>query len=287
LVAGLQNHYNTAKCEDGGIDQHCTNTSKHVRDPSVTPIGGIKAPPPKPDPDRQEWRSEQDLQAQWDMAKWAFFSAIAAFMGFAATVVGIFYVRQTLEANRAAVDEARKGIAVAQASVAVAKRTAKRELRAYVSVTPENFGGFQPGSHAVVTWIVKNHGQTPAFKIKHTYKLGVFPNALPPGFRFPVADTIIPNEFSLFPGAEVPSWFRHDEVLTAQDVADIRADTKRFHCWGVTEYQDAFQENRYTNFSASAGGQYFADSMEAYIAGRPYNGPRWSWSWGKGHNEAT
>jgi hypothetical protein len=84
------------------LNKHAPST---LNDTTIATISGVKTPPPNVEPKRDEWRSERDLEAQWQMAQWAAISAIAALIGLVITGVGIIFVRQTLDATRAAVAE--------------------------------------------------------------------------------------------------------------------------------------------------------------------------------------
>jgi len=58
-------------------------------------------------------RGDEDLRAQQDMALWAFWSLLVSSGAVCTTILGIYYVKQTLEANKAAVDQARLAVDIA------------------------------------------------------------------------------------------------------------------------------------------------------------------------------
>jgi hypothetical protein len=60
---------------------------------------------PDPKSYREEWRNERDLEAQRDMADWAFYMLIATCGSVIVTSIGVIYVARTLSATREAVRE--------------------------------------------------------------------------------------------------------------------------------------------------------------------------------------
>lgn len=59
-------------------------------------------------PDRNEWRYESDLQAQWKAADWTFWSAIISIGSTIAALFGLFFVRESLRLSRHAFEEAER-----------------------------------------------------------------------------------------------------------------------------------------------------------------------------------
>ncbi|MFN3659417.1 MAG: hypothetical protein ACK4UO_19400 [Pseudolabrys sp.] len=108
-TAAVENEKHYAECKYRSPSQNCDRTFENVGHALIAPIRTIESPPRQQKPERGEWRSEQDLQAQWDMARWAFWSAFAALIGICVTGVGVIFVKQTLDATRQAVAEAAKG----------------------------------------------------------------------------------------------------------------------------------------------------------------------------------
>jgi hypothetical protein len=121
-TAALENQKYQAECGYRSPGQNCDRTFDYVGHARIPPIGAIETPPREKNPKRQEWRSEQDLQAQWDMSRWAFWSAFAGVMGLFVGTAGIIFVAQTLKANRDAVDVAEKAIAVTREHFNAEKR---------------------------------------------------------------------------------------------------------------------------------------------------------------------
>jgi hypothetical protein len=156
-----------------------------------------------------------------------------------------------------------------------------RELRAYLSVTPKFILNFGTERFTGVDCIVKNHGQTPAFEINHVFEIGVFD----PGFQFPSPTKQMGGNAAIFPGSEISTRFFNDRAFTTVEVADIETGTRRIFFWGRTTYRDAFKKRRCTSFSASVGGQDFAENVRALSEGR--TAPEFRWVYEERHNDAT
>jgi hypothetical protein len=115
----------------------------------VSPRPVIQTPQPEAEPNRHEWREEQDLKAQRDMATWAFWMLFV-------TAIGVAFVARTL---RAALD-ANKGFALAS----------QQQLTAYVlGENPQILQVFTPKDQTKYRlqfqMKLKNTGQTPAFDV--------------------------------------------------------------------------------------------------------------------------
>lgn len=147
---------------------HSAKQQLQDRSESVSPMQ-----PPQRDinPDRNEWREEQDLQAQQQMARWALAMAIVSVAGVIITAAGVFFVAETLGATREAakfaadtlteaknataaanrnitettrlgtlqLEEARRATAAAEKSVAETRRIGEVQTRAYLSLQKIEF----------------------------------------------------------------------------------------------------------------------------------------------------
>jgi hypothetical protein len=92
--------------------------------PETGPARASTTPKPNPHPNRQEWRSERDLQAQREMAKWTLVAALAAVGGIGVGILGLKLVYDTLQETKSAVEVAERGIVAAErpwVSIRIAK----------------------------------------------------------------------------------------------------------------------------------------------------------------------
>lgn len=112
-------------------------------------------------------RAEQDLDAQQWMAFWALLMVIVSTIMAVVTGIGIYYVKQTLDATLTAVDETGKATKAMLDANEIADETAKRQLRAYMGInkydlTPYEIGVVGTGRFMVA---MQNFGQTPAIAL--------------------------------------------------------------------------------------------------------------------------
>jgi len=183
--------------------------------------------------------------------------------------VGLF-VRDTLKA--------------AQKANRIVRRSARREQRAYLSVSPKVIYNFdQPGGIRIECEI-KNHGQTPAFELNHTFDIAVFPEDLPEDFSFPLPSHPIRRNSAVFPNSEIKTWFNRP-ALSPAEISSIEARTHNLYVWGKSTYRDAFGRRRWTKFNARLDLFTFLYHLAEIRAERV--SPGFSWAFGDRHNQAT
>jgi hypothetical protein len=107
---------------------------------------------------RDEWRSEQDLKAQREMADTSWWMALAAW-------IGVFFLAATLWETAKAAKGAADAADATRKGVDLAADTAKWQLRAYVACTVVKFSAFSAGQKPVASITIKNSGSTPAHDI--------------------------------------------------------------------------------------------------------------------------
>jgi len=107
---------------------------------------------------REEQRSQHDLQAQQDMAFWALGMFLSTVLGVGVTLAGVYYVRHTLIATREAV-------AAANRTADEAKRIGEAQVRAYVTVRDVQMSLKQGRRHPTVSFEVGNSGNSPALEV--------------------------------------------------------------------------------------------------------------------------
>jgi hypothetical protein len=161
-VAFLAGDRHKTDCRDASPEQYQTCTFKNVTEASVSPVGTIKAPQRNPKPDRNEWREESDLYAQWSMVWWAKASAIIAGIGLFITSVGIVLVKQTLDANRAAV-------AAANRANESQREIGEAQVRAYLTIS-KVVGKFTDDG-LQVQFTASNSGNSPADNIELPFEI--------------------------------------------------------------------------------------------------------------------
>ena len=158
IGAGVSARYQQhSSCGDGTATQHLGTEPCNLQITGVPPIRGHESPPRNPEPKRDEWREESDLEAQWKMANWALMTAIAACLSLFVTTAGVLYVKQTLEATRAAVAQAEKANETVRAM-------GEAQVRAYV--VPSEVGVEVEDLVPVLHVTLYNSGNSPAFEVQ-------------------------------------------------------------------------------------------------------------------------
>lgn len=125
-----------------------------------------------------------------------------------------------------------------------ADRTAERQLRAYVHLVQAEVQNFGVGTVRIRT-VVKNYGQTPAYKF--TLWIGAGADDLPNKTPFILPPRPDSHATILAPGAFSTS-FNEYGPLTEKHVEQIKAGEAAIWNWGKITYDDAFGISRETTF---------------------------------------
>jgi hypothetical protein len=177
-----------------------------------------------------------------------------------------------------------KATNAAEASVAIAQDTAKRQLRAYISMSPQELGGLVPGGRVRVQFRPINHGETPAYNLRHDVGMGVFIRPVPDDLNLPTTFQVR-TENAIYPDSDTDvTWFDWGKLLTQEQVDLIGAGRAEFRCWGKTTFRDSFNKERRINFNVAVTGREVVEAMAAAKAGKKENLPNWRWLYRRGHN---
>ena len=144
-------------------------------------IRDLKPRADKAEDEQKTKREEADLQAQKDMADWArrmfwatVLSVIAAFLGVAATGVGIYLIWKTLgETKRAADSAADMAVQAREATQAAFESAdlARKQLYPIVKVAPI---GFVPMGGCPIRGSIVNHGPTAISGVRIDARMRIF-----------------------------------------------------------------------------------------------------------------
>lgn len=183
---------------------------------------------------REQQRAEYDLAAQRDMAKWAMAMLIVSAIGTIVGLVGIVFVYRTLHA-------ARKGNKIA-------RKSAERQLRAYVTLTIDDAPPIEAGVTPSFKYSFRNSGQTPAYDLRFGIEFGMARNLIPESqIESPIA--MGPTKMTLDPGAGVAGEYFGGRALTEEDAAHIRhGNVGQMFVRGAITYRDTFDRDRVTRF---------------------------------------
>ncbi|WP_415013724.1 hypothetical protein [Brevundimonas sp.] len=124
----------------------------------ATDLGRLASALEAQNTDADAEREQRDLDAQEDMAIWAqamFWTALAQALLSAAGIVLIYITFR----------ETRRAANSAEEIVDVTRRSAERQMRAYLSIRRVQIEDFKVGEYPKVTIDLRNTGQTPAKRI--------------------------------------------------------------------------------------------------------------------------
>lgn len=132
-------------------------------------------------------------------------------------------------------------------TIRVMRHSAERQLRAYLSIEPGKIKTFDIGSVIEIEMIIRNHGQTPAYKAHHHGAVEILANPLPAFFEIdaPTGDTS--SATTVHPDQETRAACRGRVELTKENVLALTTtDEIRVNLFGMVAYEDVFGRNRLT-----------------------------------------
>jgi hypothetical protein len=155
----IQNPYEYKDSTSSRNQSQLTISDKHPKSVTVaSPF--IHKPVANPKPERDEWRSEHDLEAQTNMAKWARYMVYVSAVMAVLSAAGIWLIYATLSATRLGTESMQKALEET-------KRATRLEMQPYLSCSKisikENVRveGREVQTYQIVT--IKNNGKTPAY----------------------------------------------------------------------------------------------------------------------------
>lgn len=131
----------------------------------------VVVPAPKQTPTREEWIAEQDLQAQRDMAQWAYLMLLVTGIGVIFTGSGLLLLALTLNWTRFAAGEARRAATAAEGAVVVTRDIGQKQVRAYLNVSDVQIHVNEATGAVTVSLAVANSGNSPALEVEAVLRL--------------------------------------------------------------------------------------------------------------------
>lgn len=134
------------------------------------------------------------------------------------------------------------------------RMTARRELRAYVSVQPLGLGINPETGYAQAEIVLKNGGNTPAYNVEHVgivfigNQAAAEHEAMKPGRK----EIGRASPFTLQIGHELNGILPSANNLTKDDIAAIHSGDKSLFLFGFARYEDTFGVKRMTRFCFEA-----------------------------------
>lgn len=220
--------------------------------------------------ERESQRSESDLAAQWEAADWARWAGFAALAQFIATIIGLYYIKGTLDATLKAVEDTGKATKAMLRQNDLTEDTAQKQLRAYVDIC-DDFTKIERNPlrdkddriAAKVTISVRNYGQTPAKYARTNVSHMVLENNFD---SYPFLDK---TDVEWQPAFDIPPGGRLTIPHQANFSQEIYDRILRGECSMVIiaffAYEDVYGVNRETKFAMQATSVQFEDGDFAVI----------------------
>lgn len=186
--------------------------------------------------ERSEQRADDDLKAQQDMA---WYAALLFVVSFAAVILLAATLYETRNAGRSAAEI----LTQTKRQADIADDTARRELRAYLSVEPRGVNWLTMSSRVIGHVLIRNVGHLPAKRVATLV-------------RMTVSDSRLFSEIEIGEDKASGSRVMQPSVEIRQGSRDappiMRATTvmpgKYFYVWGVVYYDDGYGCTRFTSF---------------------------------------
>ena len=132
-----------------------------------------------------------------------------------------------------------------------AAETAQRQLRAYVSGTPEFLLPVDDSASLRVRFKIHNSGATPAHEVRHRASVVVL---LREDFRLPSLSANFSAPGVLFPNAALYGLATPEAPLDEATVVAVREGSARLYCYGEIDYVDSFMHPHTTRFCHEISG---------------------------------
>lgn len=190
---------------------------------------------------REYQRDEDTLRAQSDAANWAFWAVVFALLQLFATVIGLFFIRDTLAETRRAVADTAAATEAMKDANAFSRQVSAIELRPYLVVQPRGIHREvgQSAFRGVVE--ISNIGKTPAQDVSSYIRLKEG--------RYSESDFVVKSfenlaDRTLLPGAVMTQASKNKlefEVIQNSSLSSL-------FVWGRVEYTDHEGIRRATDF---------------------------------------
>jgi len=149
------------------------------------------------------------------------------------------------------------GVSALMWQTEITRRSWQRQLRAYVLPERVGFLASDPANPNIpcVAIVIKNSGQTPAYKLVSWMKLAVIPRA-EEYIGLPVPQMEERSPMTIGAQGEFHKTCALDRPLTANEITDIGDGTRAIYVYGKMVYQDTFKKARFTDFRLHYVGAY-------------------------------
>jgi hypothetical protein len=160
----------------------------------------------------------------------------------------------------------------------ISEDTAKRQLRAYVYVVPQNdehFSWDKHGRFQGCRLAIRNLGVTPAYKVRHAFVAEILPGGENEIHKWP--EPIVKDSDFVLHSGEVGSNFNviindpdhahiNPQCASPAKINAVMGGDSSIWVWGVVKYEDAFQDHHETHFRYFIGRHQIRDGSLGLLA---------------------
>jgi hypothetical protein len=250
-------------------------TANDLRGTEQSPLVIKVLPTPKTKEESAQDRNDHNEKAatDWWLVRFNGALVVVVFLQWIWMVRQEKWMRKNIEIAQKAADAAKESAEVAQTTVKTMEDTAERQLRAYIHVGGgKDKGPILDAPDGPEVWLLlKNTGQTPAYKVEHWIKAGILPYPLNSDLTGPDESAKM-TKIVLPPGVEMNLFWKTGTPLERAQIDAIRDGTEcRLYVWGEVHYLDAFDKPRFTKFRFMHGGPTRGVDIEACEEGNDAN----------------
>jgi hypothetical protein len=145
----------------------------------------------------------------------------------------------------------------------IMRRTARRQLRAYVFITTAEIGDIDDSQNLHASVSIKNSGQTPAYDLINRGAITIREARLR-GDLWPEDKDASLSKTALGPGEVLGKYFSA-RPLTTEERAAVRSGTHAIYVYGEILYKDAFRRRRHSRYRFMHGGETAIRSRQLVI----------------------
>ncbi len=201
---------------------------------------------------------DKDLQAQQDMARWAFWMLPTSIAGLFVSVGGLVMLWRSLQQTREAITTDRE--------------VGHAQVRAYLTIEPKSLSDLEVGKHPCAELHITNTGQSPAYDVryiaaifvrKHPLSAKDSPFISPDARQVPRVGNTVAAQGGFFAEAFGVDLLTKDTLAAAMSSKD-----ERFYLSCIAYYRDVFGVDRETMMTAyfEQTGEPFTDPQTGEVA---------------------
>jgi hypothetical protein len=218
------------------------------------PVEIITSPEHAAEAAEQKRQADENAATEKDLAdatwKLAYFTlALAAFAGGQVVlfVWQLRLIRDSLNDTKIAAEAARDGAAAARDQASLTEQTAKRQLRAYISVEPGGIVEWIPGGQPSGKITARNVGATPAYKVEVAVKIHII-SVTPETDITNSAPIVMSGDMVIVPSGHRNAQVVPTDIFGLPEWDDVFNRERWVIMFGYVKYLDVFGEKQKSRF---------------------------------------